>query len=168
MPIEPGDRVPDVRLQRVEEDGARPVRTADLFADRTAVLFAVPGAFTPTCSDVHVPGFVVQSEALREQGVDLIACTAVNDAHVMTAWSQQVDPAGSLTMLADGNGDLARALGLELDGSPFGLGVRSRRYAMVIDDGTVAYLGVESGPEVGVSAAEAVLEALADGSSADR
>ncbi len=160
MTIAVGSRIPDVTVQEVTPDGGRDVSIADFCARRTILLFGVPGAFTATCSEVHLPGFVVRSEELATRGVDAIVCTAVNDAAVMRAWAGATGADRHLTMLADGNGDLARALGVEFDGTRFGLGIRSRRYAAVIEDRVVRYLGVESGPEVGVSSADAVLAAL--------
>jgi peroxiredoxin len=161
MPIAIGDRVPDVEVQQMTPEGVRSLRTADYFADRRVVLFAVPGAFTPTCSDAHLPGFLVQVDALRARGADVVACTAVNDAFVLAAWAKLTGAAGYIDMLADGNADFARALGLDKDSSGYGMGRRSKRYAAVVDDGVVTYLGVESGGGVGVSGADAVLGALA-------
>ncbi|MDH3403946.1 MAG: peroxiredoxin [Acidobacteriota bacterium] len=161
MPIALGDRIPSLTLQRMTPEGVRPISTDEFFAGRRIALFAVPGAFTPTCSDAHLPGFLVRADELRARGVDAIACTAVNDAHVLDAWSRATSSGATITMLADGSGDLARALDLVLDGRTFGMGLRSRRYAMVVDDGVVTYLGVEDGREVGVSSADAVLAALA-------
>ena len=160
MPSSVGDRFPSLTLNRMTAEGIRPVKTDDFFAGRRVALFAVPGAFTPTCSDTHLPGFLARADDLRALGVDAIACTAVNDIFVLDAWSKATHSADYITMLADGNGDLARALDLALDGTSFGMGLRSRRYAMVVNDGVIEYLGVESGPEVGVSSAEAVLAAL--------
>lgn len=160
MTISQGDRIPAVELKQMTAEGIEPVLLEQFCAGRKVVLFAVPGAFTPTCSDTHLPGFVVNVDALRARGVAEVACTAVNDLFVLHAWGQATGGGEHLTLLADGNGDLAQALGLELDGSGFGMGLRSRRYAAVIDDGVVVYLGVEPGREVGVSSAEAVLAAL--------
>ena len=160
MPIKPGDRMPDGELLTMDRDGPRPVATADYFAGRRVVLFAVPGAFTPTCSDAHLPGFLANSEEIREKGVDVIACLAVNDVFVMEAWRRQSGAAGHIEMLADGNGDYVRALGLELDLSRFKMGKRSQRFAAVIEDGVVQALGVEDGPEVEQSSAEAILAKL--------
>ncbi len=160
MAIQRGARVPDVTLRRVGPEGVEEVTTGNWLAGRRVVLFAVPGAFTSTCSDVHLPGFVAQRDAFLAAGIDAVACTAVNDASVLGAWGRSTGALDHLAMLADGNGDLARALGLEVDLSRFGMGVRSKRWAAVIDDGVVTYLGVEDGPEVSVSGAEAVLAAL--------
>lgn len=162
MKITVGERIPDVQLWQMAEEGPRPVRTGDYFSGRRIALFAVPGAFTSTCSDVHLPGFLVRFDDLRSAGADAVACTAVNDAEVMAAWAKATGAAGRIDMLADGNADLARALGMDRDGSRYGMGVRSRRYGAVVYDGVVTYLGVEPAGEVGVSGAEAVLAALAD------
>ena len=160
MTLEVGQPLPDVAVKSPTADGIEEVRTADLAAGKTLVLFAVPGAFTPTCSDAHLPGFVTRFDDLREAGADAVACVAVNDAFVMGAWGKATGADAYLTLLADGNAALASAMGLELDASGFGMGTRSRRYAAVVDDGTIVYLGVEPAGEVGVSSAEAVLEFL--------
>ncbi len=155
-----GDKLPSVKLQTKTSDGVEGVDTGALFAGKKAVLFAVPGAFTPTCSDDHLPGFLVHADALRAKGVELVACTAVNDAHVMGAWAKARNAGDHVLMLADGNGELARAIGLEIDLARAGMGTRSRRYAMVLEDGVVRYLGVEPAPGVTVSGAPAVLAAV--------
>jgi len=160
MTVEVGSKMPDAELREFTSDGMQKVPTSELFAGRKVVLFAVPGAFTPTCSDTHLPGFLVRYDDLQAQGVDEIVCMAVNDAFVMTAWGKDRNAAGYIRMLADGNGDLARAMGLELDASGFGMGQRCKRFAAIVDDGVVSYLGVEPAGEVGVSSAEAVLAAL--------
>lgn len=160
MPSTVGDRIPSLTLDRMTAEGIRAVKTDDFFAGRRVALFAVPGAFTPACSDTHLPGFLARADDLRAMGAAAIACTAVNDIFVLDAWSKATHSADYITMLADGNGDLARALGLALDGTGFGMGQRSRRYAMVVNDGVIEYLGVESGREVGVSSADAVIAAL--------
>ncbi|MFQ5524869.1 MAG: peroxiredoxin [Thermoanaerobaculia bacterium] len=160
MTFATGSSIPDVTLRRKTAEGVEPVSTLEFFAARTVVLFAVPGAFTPACSDVHLPGFLASADALREAGVDELACVAVNDAFVMDAWGRDRGAAECVSFLADGNGELADGLGLALDLSAIGLGVRSRRYAAVVRDGVVEYLGVEPGREIGVSSAEAVLEHL--------
>lgn len=158
----PGDRLPDVQLTLWRKGKSRPVSTAEHFAGRRVALFAVPGAFTPACSDTHLPGFLVRADDLKAQGVDEIVCTAVNDVFVLAAWAEATAAADHIAMLADGSGDLARAMGLVLDGTGFGMGLRSRRYAAVVEDGVITYLGVEPGREVGVSGAEAVLRFLAE------
>lgn len=160
MSIQPGDRIPDATLQYVD-DGIRNIRAPDLFAGRKLVLFAVPGAFTPTCSERHLPGFVEHFEAFREKGVD-VACMAVNDPFVMQAWGQSQHVPAGLTMLADGNGEFARALGLEMDASGFGMGTRSKRFALYADDGEVRAVFVEAPGEFRVSSAEHMLAQLPD------
>ena len=155
-----GDNIPDVGVQVLGDDGMpQPVQTGDVLGSGRVVLFAVPGAFTPGCSNVHLPGYVTNAQQLSEKGVDTVACIAVNDAWVMGAWGE-AHGAGDIVMLADGNGDFARAMGLEMDGSGFGLGSRSQRYAAVIEDGVIAHLDVEEGGGIEVSACEAVLERL--------
>lgn len=160
MAISVGDRIPDVQVMTMTAEGPKPVRTGELLGTGKAVLFAVPGAFTPTCSDHHLPGFVIRAEELAAKGVGTVACIAVNDAFVMGAWGAAREVGDSVVMLADGNGEFTKAMGLELDGSGFGLGTRSQRYAAVIEDGTVTHLAVESGGGLEVSSAEAVLAAL--------
>ena len=155
-----GDKLPSIKLQTKTADGVGSVDTGEVFAGKKAVLFAVPGAFTPTCSDDHLPGFLVHSDELKAKGIELVACTAVNDAHVMGAWSKARSAGDQVLMLADGNGELARALGLDFDLTRAGMGTRSRRYAMVLEDGVVRYLGVEQAPGVTVSGVQAVLAAL--------
>lgn len=164
MALSNGDSFPRVTLRRKTPDGVEMVSTAELFRGKTVALFGVPGAFTPACSDVHLPGFVVAADALREAGVDEIACVAVNDAFVMDAWGRARGAEEHITFLADGNAELATRMGLELDLGAVGLGIRNRRYAALLRDGVIDYLGVEPGRDVGVSSAEAVLEHLAGGS----
>ncbi|MDA8035407.1 MAG: peroxiredoxin [Actinomycetota bacterium] len=154
-----GDTIPDVGLWTMTADGPKAVTSHEALGTGTVVLFGVPGAFTPTCSDYHLPSFVVRAEDLRAKGVDRIACIAVNDAFVMGAWAQ-AEHADDLVMLADGNGEFARAAGLEMDGSGFGLGQRIRRFAAVLEDGVVRHVAVESGPGLEVSSADAVLAVL--------
>lgn len=156
MTITVGDRLPNVTLVKVTPEGPDQVDVDAFFAGRTVALFAVPGAFTPTCSAQHLPGFVAQADALKAKGVDEIACTAVNDAFVLGAWAKSVG-ADVVTMLADGNGDFARAIGLDSDASRFGMGVRSRRYAMLVEDGVVAQLNVDEPGAFKVSTAEHLL-----------
>ena len=151
-----GKRVPEVTFKRLQG----PLTTADVFAGKTVVLFSLPGAFTPTCSDYHLPGFVEQAGAIKAKGVDLIACVAVNDHYVMEAWAKARDVGDKILMLADGNGDFARAMGLEQDSSRFGLGLRSRRYCALIEDGVVKALHVDQPGRFEVSSAEKVLEGL--------
>lgn len=158
--IQPGERIPDVQLQQVTAEGTRTVSAADLFRGKKAVLFAVPGAFTPTCSDAHLPGFQARTSDLKAKGVELIACLATNDAFVMAAWGKDRGVGDEIALLADGNSELTRAMGLAVDLSRFGLGERSRRYAAVLDDGVVQSLQVEPAGGVTVSGAEAVLRSL--------
>ncbi len=159
MSISVGDKIPAAKLQTMGENGPTPLSTDDIFSGKKVVLFAVPGAFTPGCSVTHLPGYVVNADKILAKGVDTIACLSVNDAFVMDAWGKAQN-ADHILMLADGNGDFTAALGLELDGRGFGLGQRSQRYAMIVDNGTVTLLNVEEGPGVDVSSAETVLAAL--------
>ncbi len=160
MTIKVGDKVPSATLMQMKDGGPKPVKTDDLFAGKKVVLFALPGAFTPTCSAKHLPGFVQNADALKKKGVDAIACLSVNDAFVMGAWGDQQGAGDKVMMLADGNGDFTRAVGLEMDGSRFGMGKRSQRYAMVIDNGVVKELNVEEPGAFAVSSAEHVLKQL--------
>jgi peroxiredoxin len=160
MAIGVGDEIPDVELRTPTIDGPKVVRSRDVLGAGKVVLFAVPGAFTQTCSDYHLPGFVLRADELRAKGVDRVACVAVNDAAVLGAWAKDRKVGASVLMLADGNGDFTRAMGLEFDGRPYGLGMRSRRYAAVIEDGVVVSLLLEPDAGLSVSSAEAVLAAL--------
>ena len=159
MSIQEGDKLPDATFMKMGPDGPQPVNTGDVFAGKRVALFAVPGAFTPTCSAKHLPGFVEKSALLKARGIDEIACVSVNDVFVMGAWG---DSAGSadVDMLADGNGKFSKAIGLEMDASGFGMGQRSQRYAMVVDDGTVERLFVEAPGEFKVSSADHMLSEL--------
>ncbi len=159
MPIEVGQKLPDVTFMTPTPDGPRPTTTAEVFGGKTVALFAVPGAFTPTCSARHLPGFKDKADELRAKGVDAIACTAVNDVFVMGAWAKSAEAEG-IMMLADGNGDFADAIGLKFDGSRFGMGARSQRYSMIVRDGVVTHLNVEEGGEFRVSAADYMLGQL--------
>ena len=161
MSISIGDRIPDVKVATPGEEGMpSPTQTGELLGRGHAVLFAVPGAFTPGCSNYHLPGFVTLADQIKEKGIDTIACISVNDAFVMHAWGQDQRVGDSVLMIADGNGDFAKAAGLDLDGTAMGLGLRSRRYAAVLRDGVVEQLFVESGPGVDVSGADNVLKNL--------
>jgi peroxiredoxin len=160
MTIKVGDKVPDVEVRTMGPDGPTPVRTGEALGKGRVVLFAVPGAFTPGCSKVHLPGFVAGADELKKRGVDEIACIAVNDAWVMEAWGKAQGAGDKILMLADGNGEFADAMGLAFDGSGIGLGNRSQRYAAVIEDGTIMKLDVESKPGVDVSSCEHVLTQL--------
>lgn len=160
MAVNVGDSIPDVTLAVMGESGPEQVSTGDLFGGKKVVAFAVPGAFTPTCSARHLPGFVDNADAIRAKGVDSIVCLSVNDAFVMGAWGKDQNVGDKVVMVADGSGALAKALGLELDLTDRGLGVRSRRYSMVVDDGVVSALNLEEGGAYEVSSAERILEAL--------
>ena len=160
MPIQIGDRIPDVTLRTIAAGREREVSTGELFQGKRAVLFAVPGAFTPTCSDYHLPGFVEQADAIKARGIDLIACVAVNDHFVMDAWGKAREVGDRILMLADGNGDLARAMGLDQDSSRFGMGLRTRRYAALIEDGVLKAINIDQPGRFEVSSAEKILESL--------
>lgn len=153
MTISVGDKLPQATLTKVTADGPEPIDTADYFKGRKVALFAVPGAFTPTCSAKHLPGFVEKKDELAAKGIDEVVCTSVNDPFVLGAWSKSASADG-ITMLADGNGTFAQALGLTMDGSKFGMGTRSQRYSMVINDGVVEQINVEGPGEYKVSSAE--------------
>lgn len=159
MSVSTGDKIPAATLKTMGSEGPENITTEEIFAGKKVVLFAVPGAFTPGCTVTHLPGYVVNADKIKAKGVDTIACMAVNDAFVMSAWgaSQNAD---EILMLADGNGDFTAALGLELDASGFGMGKRSRRFAMIVDDGVISHLALEPGAGVDVSAAEKILEQL--------
>ena len=160
MTIQVGDKIPSVDLQHMGADGVETINSNDLFAGKKVVLFALPGAFTPTCSASHLPGYVVHSDELFKRGVDSIICLSVNDAFVMDAWGKQHNADDRVMMIADGSAHLTRALGLELDLDGAGMGVRSQRYAMVVNDGTVELLNLEAPREFKVSDAESVLASL--------
>jgi peroxiredoxin len=159
MTIQVGDRLPDVPLAIGTSEGPKPTTSGEFFAGKRVALFAVPGAFTPTCSAKHLPSYVQKAGDLKAKGVDEIACTAVNDAFVMGAWGR-ADGSEDVTMLGDGNGEFAQSLGLTMDGSGFGLGQRGSRWSMVVNDGTVEQLNVEGPGEYKVSSAEHMLEQL--------
>ena len=159
MQISEGDKLPQVKISKAGENGPEPVDTREFFAGRKVALFAVPGAFTPTCSAKHLPGFAEKAQELKAKGVDEIACISVNDPFVMGAW-QKADGSEDVTMLADGNGDFAEAVGLTMDGSGFGMGRRSQRYSMLVEDGEVRKLNVEKPGDFSVSSAEHMLGQL--------
>lgn len=159
MTIKTGDKIPECTLKTMGDKGPADITTQEIFSGKKVVLFAVPGAFTPGCSITHLPGYVVNADKIKAKGVDTIACISVNDAFVMGAWGEAQN-ASELLMLADGNGDFTAALGLELDGSGFGMGTRSQRFAMIVDDGTVSHLNVEEGAGVDVSSAETMMALL--------
>ena len=160
MTIKVGDKVPSATFTVFGASGPGPLSSDELFKGKTVALFAVPGAFTPTCSAKHLPGFKEHAAEFRAKGVDTIACVSVNDVFVMKAWAKDQGVEGDIIMLADGNGDFTKALGLELDGSRFGMGARSLRYSLVANDGVVEQLNVEEGGEFKVSSAEYLLEHL--------
>ena len=160
MAISVGEKIPNVTLKTMADGKMKDVSTAELFGGKKVVLFAVPGAFTPTCSMQHLPGYIAKAADIKKKGVDTIACVSVNDAFVMDAWGKDKGAGSDVLMLADGNGDFAKALGLDFDGSGIGFGVRSQRYAMVVEDGVVKSLHVEQPMKFEVSSAEAVLAEL--------
>lgn len=159
MAIQVGDRIPDVPLTLATPEGPIPVRSGDYFAGKRVALFAVPGAYTPTCSARHLPSYVQNASELMARGVDEIACTSVNDAFVMGSWNKD-QGSQDITMLADGNGEFAEALGLTMDASKFGMGKRSQRYSMIVNDGVVEQLNVEAPGEYSASSAETMLGQL--------
>ena len=160
MTIKVGDRLPDATLTQATAEGPRPVSSKDVFAGKKVALFAVPGAFTPTCSAKHLPGFKQLAGDIKGKGVDTIACVSVNDAFVMRAWAEDQAVGEDIVMLADGGGDFTRALGLDFDASKFGMGTRSQRYSMIVDDGVVKELNVEEPGEFKVSSADYLLAQL--------
>ena len=161
MPIKVGDKLPSATFRVITADGPKPLSTDDVFKGKKVVLFAVPGAFTPTCTKNHLPGYITNAAAIKAKGVDTIAVTGVNDQFVMDAWKKSSGGEGKVEFLADGNGDFAKAIGLDMDGTGFGLGVRSKRYAMLVEDGVVRVLNVEDAPsKADLSGAETLLKSL--------
>lgn len=160
MAIQVGDKLPSVTLQVMTDDGVQNINSDDLFAGKKVVLFALPGAYTPTCSAAHLPGYVVHSDALNARGVDQIICLSVNDAFVMSAWGKEHNADDRVMMVADGSAKFTRAIGLDLDLEEAGMGIRSKRYAMVVNDGVVELLNVEAPKEFKVSDAETILASL--------
>jgi peroxiredoxin len=160
MTIKVGDRLPAAKFMTMGESGPEPVESAEFFKGRRVALFAVPGAFTPTCSAKHLPGFRDQAEAIKAKGVDTIACVSVNDVFVMGAWAKDQGVAGKVILLADGSGDFTKAVGLEMDATKFGMGTRSQRYSMVVNDGVVESLNVEAAGQFEVSTADYMLAKL--------
>jgi peroxiredoxin len=160
MTIKVGDKVPSAVLMEMKGGSPQPVKTDELFAGKKVAVFALPGAFTPTCSAKHLPGFIQHAEEFKQKGVDAIACVSVNDAFVMGAWGEQQHTGDKVMMLADGNGDFAHALGLEMDATKFGMGKRSQRFSMIVDDGVVKELNVEEPGAFAVSSAEHMLKQL--------
>jgi peroxiredoxin len=157
MSIKIGDKLPAAEFMSFNADGQIKLSTEQVFAQKKVVLFAVPGAFTPTCSMNHMPGFVEHVDAIKAKGVDVVACTAVNDNHVMKAWSKHSGADGKILMLADGNGAFAKAIGLDVDLTAPGMGTRSKRYSMIVENGVVTHLNVETQSGVNVSGAETIL-----------
>jgi len=160
MTVQVGDKLPDATFMVPGPDGPQQISSQQLFAGKKVALFALPGAFTPTCSARHLPGFKEQAESFRAKGVDTLACLSVNDAFVMGAWGENQGVGDEIVMLADGNGDFTKAVGLEMDGSKYGMGLRSQRYSMLVDDGVVKQLNVEQAGEFRVSSAEHMLGQL--------
>jgi peroxiredoxin len=160
MTIKVGDKIPNVTISQATAEGPKPVSTEEFFKGKTVALFALPGAFTPTCSAKHLPGFKQHAPDLKAKGVDVIACLSVNDAFVMRAWGEDQAVGDDIVMLGDGNGDFTKAVGLEMDGSRFGMGSRSQRYSMIVKDGVVSELNVEQGGEFRVSSADYMLAQL--------
>jgi peroxiredoxin len=160
MTIKVGDKIPSATLMEMKDGKPTPVKTDDFFAGKKVALFALPGAFTPTCSAKHVPGFVNNYDALKAKGVDAIACVSVNDAFVMGAWGKDQQAGDKVHMLADGNGDFTRAVGLEMDGTKFGMGKRSQRYSMIVDNGVVKSVNIEEPGAFDVSSAEYMMGQL--------
>ena len=160
MSIKVGDKLPQATFTTMGPDGPKPITIDEIFKGKTVGLFAVPGAFTPTCSAKHLPGFTQKAAELKVKGVDALACVSVNDVFVMNAWGKDQGVGDDILMLADGNGDFTKAIGLELDASKFGMGPRSQRYSMIVKDGVVSTLNVEAGGEFRVSSADYMLEQL--------
>ena len=160
MTVKAGDKMPVGTLTRMTADGPQKITTEELFDGKTVVFFSVPGAFTPTCDAKHLPGFVELADQIKAKGVDTIACTAVNDVFVMNAWGKHSNVGDKILMLADGNGTYAKALGLEMDGTKFGMGVRGQRFAIIVKNGTATQVNIEGPGEFKVSAAEFVLKQL--------
>ena len=160
MTIKAGEKMPEGSFMQMTKDGPQKLSSEQLFAGKTVVLFSVPGAFTPTCDAKHLPGFVEMAEQIKAKGVDTIACTAVNDVFVMNAWGKHGNVGDKILMLADGNGAYAKALGLEMDGTKFGMGMRGQRFAIIVKNGVASQVDVEKPGEFKVSAAEHVLTQL--------
>lgn len=160
MTIAVGDKLPSVTLMEMRDGAPRGLKSDDLFAGKKVVLFALPGAFTPTCSAKHLPGYIEQAQAFFDKGIDSIACLSVNDAFVMGAWGNALGAGDKVLLLADGNGDFTKAVGLEMDATKYGMGMRSQRYAMLVDDGVVQVLNVEEPGSFSVSSAEHMLNKI--------
>jgi glutaredoxin/glutathione-dependent peroxiredoxin len=160
MTVKVGDKVPSAKLKQMSAEGPKDISTDELFSGKKVAVFALPGAFTPTCSARHLPGFVEKAEELKKKGVQTIACVSVNDAFVMDAWGKAQNVGDKVLMLADGNGDFARAMGLEMDGTAHGMGKRSQRYSMIVDNGVIKQLNVEQPRAFEVSSADYMLKQL--------
>ncbi len=160
MTIAVGDKLPEATFMRMSESGPAPIASAELFGGKTVLVFSVPGAFTPTCSAKHLPGFVQNADALKAKGIDAIACIAVNDVFVMNAWGKDQGAGDAVMMLADGNGDFSKAVGLTMDGTKFGMGLRGQRFSFIAKDGVVTQLNIEAPGEFKVSSAEHALSQL--------
>jgi peroxiredoxin len=160
MTVKVGDKVPSAKLKQMSAEGPKDVSTDELFGGKKVALFALPGAFTPTCSAKHLPGFIEKAEELKKKGVEAIACVSVNDAFVMDAWGKAQGAGAKVMMLADGNGDFTRAMGLEMDGTAHGMGKRSQRYSMIVDNGVIKQLNVEQPRAFEVSSADYMLKQL--------
>jgi peroxiredoxin (alkyl hydroperoxide reductase subunit C) len=160
MTINTGDKLPAIKLTVMGKQGPEAITTDDIFGGKKVVLFALPGAYTPTCSAAHLPGYLASHDAIKAKGVDSIACLAVNDAYVMGAWGEAQNVGDKILMLADGNADFTRAIGLEIDRSASDMGMRSQRYAMIVEDGIVTHLNIEIAPQFEVSDAETILNLL--------
>ena len=158
--IKVGDKIPSVKIKTMTKDGVKDITTDELFKGKKVALFALPGAFTPTCSAKHLPGFVQNADTIKGKGINTIACLSVNDAFVMDAWGKNQNVGDKVVMLADGNAELTKALGLEMDGTGYGMGIRSKRYSMVVDDGTVKQLNVEKPGAFEISNAETILKQI--------
>lgn len=162
MTIKVGDKLPDMKFTVMGAGGPQPKTVSEVFKGKKVALFAVPGAYTPTCTNSHMPGFVGRVEEFKAKGIDAIACTAVNDVFVLTNWAKDTGAAGKIEMLADGSGDFAKAIGLDIDLSSFGLGLRSKRYAMLVNDGVVEILNVEDSPPIAEKSSAANLCSMID------
>jgi peroxiredoxin len=162
MAIKVGDKLPEATFMTMSADGPKPMTTAEVFGGKKVALFAVPGAYTPTCHKQHMPGFVDRAEELKKKGFDAVACTAVNDVFVLTNWSKDSQADGKIQMLADGSADFAKKLGLEIDLTARGLGVRSKRYAMAVEDGVVKILNIEDAPPTVDKSSAATLCSMVD------
>jgi peroxiredoxin len=160
MTIKVGDKIPSAKLRHMTKDGPKDITTDEIFKGKKVALFALPGAFTPTCSAKHLPGFVQNAEQIKGKGISTIACLSVNDAFVMDAWGKNQNVGDKVMMLADGNADFTKAIGLEMDGTGYGMGLRSKRYSMVVDDGVVKHLNLEKPGAFEVSNAETILKQI--------